>query len=885
MKNLAKISLCLMLVLCSILLVSCKHTNKTDVCPDGSHVFEEWTVLKEASCGETGKRSSVCTVCGISTEEDIPATSMHTVVLELEKGEGDAASQIVKKCSCCNEVLEVQLLSAQGGEPNVLQSNNNVDIDISSYKVIYPQVNALRLSASAAKSLSRAIGAISGEGINALSDLSQELAYTDKEILVGDTNRAESKATKALLVEKGFAIAVIDNKIAIVGSDEIQTILAINYFRENYIVDTAQISIPKSIVVKSDAQNVTLSADYTVVFAQGLDDAEGNTIESNAEANARDYPCVAADVLVAYLGLSNRTTDDNETELEVLIGKVNREVYSDFAATLDGNEYGILVKDGKIVIASHSYLGLEICVSQFKELLAFAKEDSAWVLPDGFYVKGVTNDDWVTNFPRPSGTLYNTFDSNDDSLQFLYTGVSSSDFDTYTSQLVSAGYSVLTENTIENSKFKTLVNEAKGITLHVSYNDFKHEATYAVQDTWYVDYEKCIRIISAPLDSVTLPDSGLLTPNPSYTKVADSALSAVGLDVYAAGMSYIIRLEDGRFIIYDGGKNAPTPTDGEDTDGYTNTDEVAQLWEALVELHRDAYGSAPSESQPIHVAAWIITHSHGDHFEVCRDFLATYGKDSRFDIDYMIGNFPAANALRTARGDDNSDADDMGQPNAIYNMQQDVTGGFKYVKAHSGHKYYIANVTIEVLMTYEDHNPATIQSENDVCTITRIFIGGTSTANGATTTAASAASTVKVVFLGDAQRYQSRYLCAMYGSYLQSEMVQVAHHGNIGCEIALYDTISPQALLIPYSAPMVHKILHKDANLTIDEYAKEVGYYLRNSLASVQYIYASAEGNVTTIDITSSGAQYGSFYNALTGSALNYTSDSNVYFWNGYLKK
>lgn len=872
MKNVAKISLCLILVLCSILLVSCKHTKDGDVCPDGSHIFEEWTVLKEASCGETGKRSSVCTVCGISTEEDIPATSMHTVVLELEKGEGDAAApQIVKKCSCCNEVLEVQLLSAQGDEPNVLQSNNTVDIDISSYKVIYPQVNALRLSASAAKSLSGAIGAISGGGINALSDLSQELAYTDKEILVGDTNRAESKATKALLVEEGFAIAVVDNKIAIVGSDEIQTIFAINYFRENYIADNAQIAIPKSIVVKADAQNVTLSADYTVVFAQGLDDTAGNTIESNAEANARDYPCVAADVLVAYLGLSNRTTDDNVAELELLIGKVNREVYSEFAATLDGNEYGILVKDKKVVIASHSYLGLEICVSQFKELLAFAKDGSNWVLPDGFCVKGVTNDDWVTNFPRPSGTLYNTFDSNDDSLQFLYTGVSSSDFDTYCSQLANAGYTTVTENTIENSKFKTLVNEAKGITLHVSYNDFKYEATYAVQDTWYIDYQKCIRIISAPLSSVTLPDAGLLTPNPSYTKVADSTITAVGLSDDAIGMSYIIRLEDGSFIIYDGGNNISD----------TQADEVADLWKALSALHKDATGADPSESNPIRVAAWIVTHSHGDHFGVCRDFIATYGKSTSFKMDYMIANFPASNALGTARGNNSSDADDMGEPNAVATMQENVTGGFKYIKAHSGHKYYLANVTIEVLMTYEDHNPATIQAENDTCTITRLSVASTSVASGSTS-AASAAKTVTAVFLADAQRYQSRYLCSMYGSYLRSDIVQLAHHGNIGCEIPIYEAIYPTIVLWPHQ-PRQYSDWVKDNS---QDFHVQVDTFVCKELASVKYIYMSDPEYATTLKFTSSGPDYHNIYNIWTGDKLRYgaLSGSSVLYPSAYEK-
>lgn len=890
MKNTVKILMCLIMVLCSVLLVSCKHTPQDDFCPDGSHVFEEWTVLQEASCGAAGKKTANCKICGMSTSEDIPATGMHTVVLEWGKNENNDPSftpQILKKCSCCNEVLEVQMLSALSENANVLLSNKSVNINLSSYDVVYPSVNTLAFNASVAKCLARDIGGISGDILNAKSDSGVALDYASKEILVGDTNRAESKATKALLTEEGFAIAVIDNKIAIVGSDIIQTIRAVNYFNENYVNDSAQVSLPKNIVVRSDETDVTLSSNYSVVFSKDLDDTVGSTMDPNEREGSRDYPCVAADVIIDYLGISsaNRKTDaQNATDKEILIGKVDRQVYTDFVATLEGNEYGLLIKDGKIVIAAHNFLGLEMCVAQFKDLLVFAQSGSNWILPDDFYAKGIINEDWVINFPRPTGSnisLYNTMDSNDNSLQFLYTGsgVNGTAFDVYCSQLTSAGYEVITQNTIGNNKFKTFVNNTKGITLHVAYNDFTYEEDYVVNDEFYVDYQKSIRVISAPVSSVTLPDQDdpFFTANPTYTKVGNSTLTAVGLDVYAVGMSYVIKLEDGRFIIYDGGKNCPTPTDGQDKEGYTNTDEVVQLWDTLVALH----GSTPSSSSPIHVAAWVITHSHGDHFEVFRDFLGTYGKNSSFKMDALIGNYPATNVLRTASGD-LTDTSTMGYYNNIYNLQQKVTRGFKYIKVHTGQKLYFANVTMEVLMTYEDHNPMSIQAENDTTTVTRLTIATTSATAGQTTTAESAASTVTVLFLGDAQRHQSRYMCAAYGNYLSSDIVQVAHHGNTGCEIALYDLTAPKALLIPYSEKMVYKALHGQLN---GSYADEVGPHLRNNIASVKYIYASAETIATTIPFDENGALYESFYNALTGQDLSFKNDNSINTWNGYLNK
>ena len=57
------------------------------------------------------------------------------------------------------------------------------------------------------------------------------------EILVGDTNRPESKSAAEGLGEKDFRILFTSEKIAIVGGSDSSTVLAVEYFLDNYLSD------------------------------------------------------------------------------------------------------------------------------------------------------------------------------------------------------------------------------------------------------------------------------------------------------------------------------------------------------------------------------------------------------------------------------------------------------------------------------------------------------------------------------------------------------------------------------------------------------------------------------------------------------------------------
>ena len=835
-----------------------QNTTAPDPCAAG-HTYGAPEVIK-LPCVEAGKQKLICSVCGDEKEEDIPATGAHEakaeweVVLEATRyTEGRRA----KKCKGCGLEMQTEVIACE----------------LSNYSIIYDASIRAKLFGDSAKNLANGIG--SSATVNSDSRVNKDNA-TAKEILIGETDRPESATALALVNGEGFAITYTDGKIAIVGTNSVQTICGVNYFIEKYLCSGSNDTVLPASEVKSIDQIEFMSSvnfGYTLVFGADLDNDPGTPF---GYGGGRDYICTAVDDLISSFSsntgmnrdrFSKITDADPVATKELIIGKVNRAEYQAIIEKLDANEYAISIKGDKVILAAWNNKAMQVCISDFEKLLKDVRESSGgikvWNLPGEFYAKGVAVDAWETDFPRPDEAenieLTRSINANDDSLQFTYTGegVSLEAFKAYCQKLTASGYTVVWENEIEGSGFKSLVNSEKGIVLHVIYDNYKYESNYfdpvkqAEEGANYLDYEKAIRVTSSPIDSITLPDSSILTPNPTYTKVADSTVTAIGYTHAYVGMCYIIRLEDGRFIIYDSGNGGCE----------------GMIWNALVNLHTEAYGSAPSASNPIHVAAWIITHSHTDHKYGAKNLLKNYGTSKLFKMDYLIGTFPATSELYSSGGVA-QDIAEMGSAGEIESWQALVSNGgagsFKFIKAFTGQRLYFANLEIEILMTYEDH-PSVIHNSNETSTVTRLTIETTNAAKGAATTAANTARTTTAIFLGDALRYQSRYLCNMYGDYLQSDIVQLAHHGNLGCESELYATIRPSVVLWPecsidiedYCNPSNHDI----------GYQYEVDQFVRYELDSVKYIYGSYEGYATTISLSTSNADYGSFYDAWTGEA------------------
>jgi hypothetical protein len=183
------------------------------------------------------------------------------------------------------------------------------------------------------------------------------------------------------------------------------------------------------------------------------------------------------------------------------------------------------------------------------------------------------------------------------------------------------------------------------------------------------------------------------------------------------------------------------------------------------------------------------------------------------------------------------------------------------LKVHTGQRYYFANLEIEVVTTYEDLNPHRINNQNDTNTVLRF----TFTNNGA--------ESYEMMWLGDANRYQSRFMCAMYGDNLKADLVQVAHHGNVGCENDLYNEINANAVYFPNSLSAYKSYMNPDNRKST--FCYDVDQTLIYDNPNTQYVYVSHEIH-TTLPFSENGTPlYDQLFNTLAGpdAVIEYVTD------------
>lgn len=225
-----------------------------------------------------------------------------------------------------------------------------------------------------------------------------------------------------------------------------------------------------------------------------------------------------------------------------------------------------------------------------------------------------------------------------------------------------------------------------------------------------------------------------------------------GAPVNCGLMCYVIRLEDGRFIVIDGGVAIDAFADG-----------------IMNVLKKQA-----PDPDNIVIAAWIISHTHNDHTGGFLKFTEKYFDCPCVRIDELICNFPGER-----------DCIDWFEVNE-YALRQRTMANFrsfnrggKITKAHTGEVRYIGGAEIEFLLAQEDFRTSFRQWSdtrdwNNTSLIFRVNIDG-----------------YRMMFLTDACIIESDILTSMYGSHLKSDFCQAAHHGGKGGTVGVYTAIDP----------------------------------------------------------------------------------------------
>lgn len=209
------------------------------------------------------------------------------------------------------------------------------------------------------------------------------------------------------------------------------------------------------------------------------------------------------------------------------------------------------------------------------------------------------------------------------------------------------------------------------------------------------------------------------------------------------GMSYVVRLSDGSFIAVDGGY----------------ADGAEELYKTLCTLN--------GSSDNIHVRAWILTHSHSDHYTAFGEFSKKYA--DKTTLDYVmyspVKNVPNCDKYLT---------------DTLKNDIQSFKGA-KLCGVHTGMSFDFGELTLEILISPEQLYKATAPDDfNETSAVFRI-----TSSNGS------------MIFLADSGINAANWLIEAYGDALKSDMVQISHHGCETTPSELYDKIEAAVCFWP----------------------------------------------------------------------------------------
>ncbi len=679
-------------------------------------------------------------------------------------------------------------------------------------------------------------------------------------ILVGNTGEAETAQALSEIEGHGYYIGVINNKLVIVGTTNLLTMQALSVFEKEHL---AAAGADGSLIlwedIASNKQMVSLSSDTAFVFQRTRDgnvfdpysnEAQIRNMNPNSEVSfnssknhlynyednpaAVDYPVAAAlEIGTALHGDGYNyyyVPDDLDDGIYGIHVGVTDKALTTLLSGKDLGYYGYAIEGGNVIISSFDDATLRLAKKMFLDDLADFAADGTYMIPTDYsFEKGkddgftgafynYSNDatvqaganvlanelsSLVTDFPRPENLqLTGAVTVGNNSLELVYENATLLNYSEYCALLEENGYKAYIENRyVSGNAFVTYYNSQNNVTLHVMYNAYLYgeSETLDTGTTLSEMFTPTLRVVAAEVDGTQvrlLPEEFLRIP--TYTKVIDSKITVVQLNSF--GYCYVYTLEDGRFVVLDGGS--------------FNEDARDNLYRVLTELYTDIHKKAPTADNPIEIAAWYFTHTHGDHRGMVANFINTYcnvkdayGKyKSLVVMDCIISNHPSNDQSYNAQ--DNSMSPIYYLGTSKWHTSNGVA--IPYYKVHTGQRFFISNLEFEVMYTTEDLYPWATIFYNNTSAVIRLTSHNT---NGDGTIISGSTSTSNMV-LGDVMARGSMVMRATWGDYLKSDMVVCAHHCQNGCEGDLYELIDAQIVWLTQSSEKINTIFFGSSNFS-----------------------------------------------------------------------
>ena len=298
-------------------------------------------------------------------------------------------------------------------------------------------------------------------------------------------------------------------------------------------------------------------------------------------------------------------------------------------------------------------------------------------------------------------------------------------------------------------------------------------------NVYFTKSSSSVRIISCPMDDIPTKE---IDRTPETNKKVTLTMLSQGEDT-DCGLGLILHLPNGKFIIFDGGFSL-----------------YDQLYKKLADIS--------PKGERIVIAAWFVSHPHYDHQDAVTYFIKKHA--TSVDVESVFYNYAPTEVYKNTTAESNSSGLETvtgGLDNLL-----DVTFGrtTKIIKPHTGQMYNFGSVSAEILYTVEDVMPSKLDYVNSSSLIVRFKIAGQT-----------------VLALADATHTVSTILQNTYGSYLKSDIVQLAHHGIYPGYASLYGKINASVLLWPSNTANAKKMYSDSAVKEAVSRAKDV-YLAKN---------------------------------------------------------
>ena len=325
-----------------------------------------------------------------------------------------------------------------------------------------------------------------------------------------------------------------------------------------------------------------------------------------------------------------------------------------------------------------------------------------------------------------------------------------------------------------------------GFSVKEEYNmgPMKFSALEKAGDATFISYFKDEEVLFL----VTEPNTGYFAYSDKKREVKTTA-SLTQLDLSDFGLSYLIRLPDGRFIVIDGGFIYDVDSDN------------------LLKRMKERAGG-----EDIVIAAWIMTHAHQDHYRCFISFMEKYSDE--VTVEKFIYNFPDASEDEYEPWPALKNDDEVAFLKRFYALVE-KTGAPVY-RAHTGQIYNVGDAKIEMLGTPDDNENVPVRGFNYVSLVMKMTLAGQ-----------------VILFAGDRQ-FQHSMLVDLWKDYLKCDIMQIPHHGFHGGTMRFYEYADARV----YFAPTLHldcyeKILKNyDFNLHV-WFDREPDDYITGSFGDV----------------------------------------------------